>query len=145
VVGFPPDRSPPRAPETLLVAGFTADQITTVRQEVEAIALRCGLDRQRASDWVTAVNELMTNAVRHGGGAGRMRVWHDGRLTCEVQDSGGGFTVADYLGRAHRPTLTSTGGMGLWIVQQMTDALTIESDGTGTTARISIEVDGPSA
>jgi hypothetical protein len=30
--------------------------------------------------------------------------------------------------------------MGLWIVQQMTDALTIDSGPTGTTARITVEV-----
>jgi hypothetical protein len=49
--------------------------------------------------------------------------------------------VDEYLGRSARPRVSATGGMGLWIVQQMTDAVTIDSGPTGTTARISI--DGP--
>jgi anti-sigma regulatory factor (Ser/Thr protein kinase) len=139
VGGSQPDHSSSTAAQVLLVARFTAAEISSVRQRVEDAARRCGLDRQQTSDWVTAVNELMTNAVRHGGGGGQVRLWLDERLTCEIRDDGPGFVPADYLERADRPTVSATGGMGLWIVQQMTDALSIDSGPGGTTARVSID------
>ena len=36
--------------------------------------------------------------------------------------------------------MSAAGGMGLWIVQQMTDALVIDSGPTGTVAQITIDV-----
>jgi anti-sigma regulatory factor (Ser/Thr protein kinase) len=141
VVGSRADRSPSPAARTLYVAEFTAAEIAAVRQRVEELATEVGLGARETEDWVTAVNELLTNAVRHGGGAGRLRLEYDGRLRCEVSDDGAGFAVDEYLGRSARPRVSATGGMGLWIVQQMTDAVTIDSGPTGTTARISI--DGP--
>jgi anti-sigma regulatory factor (Ser/Thr protein kinase) len=108
-----------------------------VRQQVEAIGHQCGLTPEQVGDWVTAVNELMTNAVRHGGGAGEVRVWEDGRLICEIRDNGPGFSAADYLRRRNRPAPSVAGGMGLWIVQQMADDLQIDSSPAGTVVRIS--------
>jgi anti-sigma regulatory factor (Ser/Thr protein kinase) len=139
VVGFRSGPSAQHDARILLVAEFTAGEVADVRRQVEDLGRRCGLGRQESSDWVTAVNELMTNAVRHGGGAGRLRLWRNGRLYCEVSDDGGGFAVAPYLGRAARPAPSAAGGMGLWIVQQMTDALSISSGPAGTVARVSVE------
>jgi anti-sigma regulatory factor (Ser/Thr protein kinase) len=42
-----------------------------------------------ARDVVLAVNELASNAVRHGAGRGRLRMWgQDGAVCCQVQDAG---------------------------------------------------------
>jgi anti-sigma regulatory factor (Ser/Thr protein kinase) len=132
----------PRSPavQPLYVAEFTAAEVAAVRQRVEDLTARVGLGQPELGDWVTAVNELLTNAVRHGGGAGRLHLEYDGRLHCEIRDEGEGFAVDDYLGRSARPRLSAAGGMGLWIVQQMTDAVAIDSGPGGTTARITIEV-----
>jgi anti-sigma regulatory factor (Ser/Thr protein kinase) len=154
VVGFRADGPRPPAVQPLYAAEFTAAEVAAVRARVEEFAARVGLGQPALGDWVTAVNELLTNAVRHGGGSGRLHLEYDGgeyhggeyggedhgRLRCEVRDDGDGFAVEDYLGRSARPRLSAAGGMGLWIVQQMTDALTIDSGPTGTTARITVEV-----
>ena len=136
MVGSRSEPSP--AAHVSYTAAFTGGDVTAVRQRVEELAVEAGLGPQQVTDWVTAVNELLTNAVRHGGGAGRLRLWFDGWLRCEVSDDGAGFAVDDYLGRAARPRLSASGGMGLWIVQQMTDALTIDSGPAGTTARVGV-------
>ncbi|MGC5022076.1 ATP-binding protein [Micromonospora sp. DT47] len=142
MVGHPRDRSSPSQARLLLETKITAGQLPAVRQKVEAIARQCGLTGERISDWVTAVHELMTNAVRHGGGAGQLRVWEDGRLICEVRDEGRGFSTADYVSPRNRPPLSVAGGMGLWIAQQMTDDLQIHSSPAGTIVRISTTVHG---
>ena len=140
MVGFRADGQRSPAVQPLYVAEFTAAEVAAVRARVEELAAQVGLGPPELGDWVTAVNELLTNAVRHGGGAGRLYLRYDDRLHCEVRDEGGGFPVDDYLGRSARPRLSATGGMGLWIVQQLTDAVVIDSGPGGTTARISIEV-----
>jgi anti-sigma regulatory factor (Ser/Thr protein kinase) len=140
-VGSPPDPSTLQAARLLLDAGFTVEEVTPLRQRVEQASRDAGLDPQRVGDWVTAVNELMTNAVRHGGGRGRVRLWRGDHLACEVSDGGAGFPADDYLARQERPEVTATGGMGLWIVRQLTDSLSIDSGPGGTTASITVAID----
>ncbi|WP_430285336.1 ATP-binding protein, partial [Salmonella enterica] len=51
-----------------------------------------GPGRARAVPVRRGVHEVITNAVRHGGGAGRIRLWRDGpQLHCQVIDSGAGI------------------------------------------------------
>lgn len=140
MVGHSRDRPSLSDARLLLERNITGSQLPAVRQQVEAIARGCGLIPERVGDWVTAVNELMTNAVRHGGGAGQLRVWEDGHLICEVRDNGPGFSAADYVSLRSRPPLSVAGGMGLWIAQQMTDDLRIDSSPAGTVVRISTTV-----
>ncbi|HEX7746783.1 MAG TPA: ATP-binding protein [Micromonosporaceae bacterium] len=138
MVGHRRDHPFPSDTRLLLDTKLTAGQLPAVRQQVAAVARRCGLTPERVSDWVTAVNELMTNAVCHGGDAGQLRVWETGRLICEVRDNGPGFSAADYASPRNRPTLSAAGGMGLWIAQQMADDLQIDSSAAGTAVRISM-------
>lgn len=142
MVGHPRDHPSLSGARLLLAAAITADQLPAVRHRVATLARGCGLGEERADDWVTAVNELMTNVVRHGGGAGELRVWRGGHLICEVRDNGPGFSATDYLSPRHRPALSQTGGMGLWIARQMTDDLEIDSGPAGTVVRITTAVPG---
>jgi anti-sigma regulatory factor (Ser/Thr protein kinase) len=136
VLGRSPDRHlvPVRA---LVHVPVVAGRLPAIRAQVEAVARDCGLPAERASDWVIAVNELMVNAVRHGGGTVDLRVWLDGDLFCEVRDDGPGFTPDPYVERRDRPVPTDHGGMGLWIARQMTDGMWIDSGPSGTAVRIS--------
>ncbi|MEV4757769.1 ATP-binding protein [Micromonospora sp. NPDC049559] len=138
-MGGPPPDSPLRGVTSrlLFAAGFDASRFAEVRRHVDVIAAQCGLAPEKTVDFVAAVNEVMTNAIRHGGGRGELRLWRDSHLICEVRDHGPGFAAEKYVARRDRPAPSPTGGMGLWIVQQTSEVLAIDSDGAGTTVRIS--------
>ena len=136
MIASPPEHPGPESTPDLLVATFTREELDEVRHRVTAVSDRHGLSADALSDWVTAVNELMTNAVRHGGGKGSLRLRFDGRLVCEVRDGGVGFEPAGHLGDRPRPALSASGGMGLWIVGQMAEILSVHSGPAGTTVRI---------
>jgi anti-sigma regulatory factor (Ser/Thr protein kinase) len=94
-------------------------------------------ERIAAEDMVLVAHELATNAVRHGGGRGRLRLWaSDGRLWCEVSDGGPGLSDPFRIGTAP-PAPTMPGGRGLWIVRQMSD-LTISTTTAGTTIEAAV-------
>ncbi|MFI5931669.1 ATP-binding protein [Actinoplanes sp. NPDC051494] len=114
---------------------FDAGRITALRHAVAARAADAGLTGDRLDDFVLAVNELLTNAVRHGGGTGRVVVWcADDAVTCEVSDHGDGAG-----GRVHpdRPAPDQPGGWGLYLVRELTDTLDITTGPEGTAVRIS--------
>ncbi|MFE8969744.1 SpoIIE family protein phosphatase [Streptomyces albogriseolus] len=60
------------------------------------------------------VSELVTNAVRHGGGPVGLRLLRDKTLTVEVHD--GGHTLTPHPRRAHT---TDEGGRGLYLVAKL--------------------------
>ena len=52
-------------------------------------AERIGLAAERVDDVPLAVGEMAANSLRHGGGAGVLRLWTDaGHVVCEVADAG---------------------------------------------------------
>lgn len=133
----PLDQRPYAAAEPLVSTSFALPDLARVRREVEAGSRRCGLDDDRIEDWITAVNELLINVIRHGGGRGAVRLlFLDDRLTCEVTDRGPGFHTAHYVPLTERPPLSDTGGMGLWVVGQLAEFLLVDSGPAGTTIRI---------
>jgi anti-sigma regulatory factor (Ser/Thr protein kinase) len=60
---------------------------------------------------VLAIDEIVANAVVHGGGRGELRLAADnGRLRCEVRDRGGGFRPDPYLAERQYCLVKSTPG-----------------------------------
>jgi anti-sigma regulatory factor (Ser/Thr protein kinase) len=120
----------------LLTAAFDRHAITSLRHAVSDRASGAGLAGLRLDGFVLAVNEIMTNAVRHGGGTGELRLWLDnGSLLCEVRDTGAGIASEGFIGYVLPPT-TADGGRGLWLARHLCDAVTIDADNGGTTVRL---------
>jgi serine/threonine-protein kinase RsbW len=140
-------RSRPRSPrfegiatDVLLTEVFDHSRVTALRHAVTSCAGAGGLSGDRLDDFVVAVNELLTNAVRHGGGQGRLRLWRtDDRLVCEVSDAGDGLGT-HRVDPENRPRLDTPGGWGLWLAGELTDAMEIETGTNGTLVRISSTV-----
>ncbi len=135
-----PQRSVP-AEEVSLDLPFDSDGLYALRSSVAAHAGHLGASTQVVQRVLIVASELATNAVRHGGGGGRLRLWAaGGRLRCEVTDSGRG--LADMTAGTERPAPTAPGGRGLWISRELVDEFAIESGPDGTTARFAIGLDG---
>jgi len=109
-----------------VVSEFAFDQtkLTELRDRVEAFAAPV-LGQDGAEHVVLVVNELATNSIKYGGGAGDLAMWLDGgTVVCEIRDEG---VITDPLVGRRRPTLTAHGGAGLWMVNQLCDLLQIRS------------------
>jgi anti-sigma regulatory factor (Ser/Thr protein kinase) len=122
------------APEGAYAAlNFDGDP-APVRRFVVAQATRLGLPLGRLDDLILAVNEVATNAIRHGAGNGQVRVWRDDRyLMCEVFDTG---QASERLFNMLPPRPDSEGGHGMWITRQLCDLVEIRSLAGGTTIRL---------
>ncbi|MGC5021530.1 ATP-binding protein [Micromonospora sp. DT47] len=130
----------PIEPSPIIAEAFDQARVTELRHVVSSCAHSAGLGGQRLDDFVLAVNELITNAVRHGGGQGWLRLWRrPGELVCEVSDHGHGISTRR-LGDRSRPAPDTAGGWGLWLAREVSDAMEVESGAAGTTVRISAAV-----
>ena len=124
----------PPAPADATQLIFTAESLADVRRFVSARAMRVAMDGARIRDLVLAVNEVATNSVRHGGGAGTLRTWTEQHtVLCEVTDSG---YIRDPLVGRWRPHEARESGFGVWIANQLCDLVQIRTSPRGTTVRL---------
>jgi anti-sigma regulatory factor (Ser/Thr protein kinase) len=110
-----------------------AAELGHIRTLVAEQAVMAGLGRERAAEFVLAVNELTTNSVKHAGAGGTLHVWSEpGEVICQVQDGG---RIADPLA-GRRRGVPGTGGLGLWIVNQLCDLVEVRTHTAGSTVRV---------
>jgi len=125
---------------------FDGGSLYALRSAMAAHAAEAGLSPGRVSDAVAAIHELAANAVRHGAGHGRLRVWgHDRVLHCLVTDDGAA-PVAD--GGPGRDGVAATRwrsgfGHGLWLVRRLADEVSLESGPGGTSAAVTFAIGPP--
>jgi anti-sigma regulatory factor (Ser/Thr protein kinase) len=114
------------------------DALLAVRRFVRRHAAAAALSAERTRDLVVAVNEIATNSVRHGGGRGRVIMWHEaGTLLCEVRDSG---RIASPLAGRERPERGQVGGYGLWLANQLCDLVQVRAFAAGGAVRLHMRV-----
>lgn len=127
-----PDLPPP--PDTAVVLHDVRD-LATARHFVRDEALRRGLSPERAVELSVGANEVVTNALTHGGGPVTLRAWsEDGRLICQIEDQGTG--ILDPLAGYWPPRPLAQNGHGLWLARQLSDLLQIVPRVSGTTMRL---------
>lgn len=100
-------------------------------QEMEAE----GLNPEQISDMSQAANEVVVNALQHGGGLRAVRVGRAfDRFVCEVTDQTGRLDdpLAGYLAPGAQPEQSS----GLWIARQLTWRLDLLPSSRGLTVRL---------
>jgi anti-sigma regulatory factor (Ser/Thr protein kinase) len=130
----PPDPLLDTAPR--LWAKDVADFIG-LRHAVAAELATVAAPRDLIDDFLLAVDEMTSNAVRHGLPPVSLRLWIGGdRIVCVIGDSGPGWDdpFAGY-GPAHGEDL-SRGGMGLWLARQLCDHVDIEHGDDGVRVRL---------
>jgi anti-sigma regulatory factor (Ser/Thr protein kinase) len=121
---------------------FDSGTLHILREAVLAHAVAAGMADDRAADVMVAVHELAANAVRHGGGAGRvqMRVTQ-GELVFQVSDPGtasgngrapGGAVRTQHSGGAPTRSWPFQPGHGLWLVRRIADRISMISRPAGS-------------
>jgi anti-sigma regulatory factor (Ser/Thr protein kinase) len=112
---------------------FGPNDLATMRAMVARHARAAGIEG-RAAELVTALNEVATNSIRHGGGTGALRVWQeDSSLVCEVRDKG---RFDKPLADRERPAPSASAPRGLWLANQLCDLVQIRSLPDGTVVRL---------
>jgi anti-sigma regulatory factor (Ser/Thr protein kinase) len=154
----PPDpgRDPAEviAGEAVLDQAFDAGSLHSLRAAVLDQAAAAGMGEPRASDVMLAIHELAANAVRHGAGAGTLRIWATpGGLCCQVRDEGparaGRRARAGW--RRMTATLSGTGGWpcqpghGLWLVRTVADQMSAVTGPDGSRVMAVFALPGSSA
>src|SRR5215475_12475262 len=82
----------PGGPVLIAERRFRAEDLRDLRQLVSTQAARAGATAGQVDGLVVIANELATNAVMHGGGEGRLRLWRGPEhIVCEVVDMGRGL------------------------------------------------------
>jgi anti-sigma regulatory factor (Ser/Thr protein kinase) len=121
----PGDQGTAPARFAVLEQEFDVGSLYALRAAVAAHAAKAGLSLEQVYDVTAAAHELAANAVVHGAGRGRVRLWTSGQfLYCQV-------TEDDHVG-APAPW-PSEHGHGLWLVGQVADQLSIDHGPAGTT------------
>jgi anti-sigma regulatory factor (Ser/Thr protein kinase) len=113
---------------------FGSEDLASVRRLILGHGLAAGLGAAAAGELVTAVNEVATNSIRHGGGSGKVRVWQEAStLVCEIRD-GGRFDKP--LVDRQRPSRNIAAPRGLWVANQLCDLVQIRTLPEGTVVRL---------
>ncbi|WP_144126676.1 ATP-binding protein [Catellatospora sichuanensis] len=135
-----PDPSPAMAEPVGLDTVFVADDLYALRASVAAHAGEFGLAEPGLGRLLVVATELATNAIRHGGGRGRLRLWRqDGAIYCEVSDDGPGIADTGSAGMQQVP-LSTEGGRGLWVVRQFTDEVRFTRRDPGIVVTVKIQL-----
>ena len=119
---------------------FDRDSLYALRAAVAAHGSQAGLSEGRTRDLVLAVHELAANAVRHGAGQGRLRLWAArDAVRCEVTDEGAPPVEAhgaDAADAADAARWRAEPGHGLWLVRRIADSASVRSGVSGTVAAV---------
>lgn len=114
-----------------------------VRHFVADCAHAGGVTEERMEGFVLAIDEVVTNSLRHGGGDGQMTIWSEDRsVVCEVSDAG---KITEPLVGRVRPELDRSDGRGLWIANNFCDLVQIRSSEDGTVVRCRIAPSEPAS
>src|SRR5438067_833038 len=131
-IARPFDDGLPDPPDDASERLFRRGSLAPLRRFVARHA--AGLGASRRADLVLAVHEVVSNSLRHGGGAGRLLVWRDpDALICEVRDRG---RIGDPLVGRERPAFGRSGGRGLWLANQLCDLVQVRSFPEGSVVRL---------
>ena len=127
----PLESTPPR------LAAWNVSDFIGLRHAVATELATSDAPREVLGDFSIAVDEMTSNAVRHGQPPIDVALWiSPDRLVCTIRDRGRGWDdpLAGY-DPAHGGDL-SRGGMGLWLARQLCDHVDITHPGEGVSVRL---------
>jgi anti-sigma regulatory factor (Ser/Thr protein kinase) len=108
--------------------------LSWLRRIVAEHGERCGLSPTGVGDLVLAIDELVVNGLRHGGGQATVRLWaDDAGAVCEVVSP---RPMTDPMVGRLNSDFGERGGRGLWLVNHVCDLVQARSTPQGTQLRV---------
>ena len=143
LLGLPVPAEPLESTEPLLRADGVRD-LRGLRRDLTQRATDATLppgSGPALEDFLLAVDEMTTNALRHGRPPVDLRLWAgEKRLVCTITDHGAGLQDPFIgYGPAHGADL-SLGGMGLWLARQLCDHVDITTAEDGVRVRLTTDL-----
>lgn len=116
--------APPQVEPSVRASLLGLRDLRWARDLLAGHAAHSALPPPTTSDFVTAVNEVLVNALVHGAPPVRLTVWAEaGKLTCLVEDVGPG--IPDTLAGCRYPE--PAGALGLWVARQLCEDVIIRN------------------
>lgn len=116
---------------------FGVDDLSALRRAAAEHGRVAGLDPGRLGDFVLAVNEVATNAIRHGSSRASLRLWVNGDdVCCEVR---GGRWIS---GEPPSAVPDDTDSLRLWVVWQVCSEVSFSYGPGEMTVRLSMSLAG---
>ncbi|WP_433433196.1 anti-sigma factor RsbA family regulatory protein [Nonomuraea sp. CA-141351] len=117
---------------------FDRTNLSEARSLAAGQAALMGFSGDRLDDIRLTVAELGANSLDHGGGSGTVRIWvEDGRMVCEVSDSG---HITDLLAGRRPVDPRHAGSRGLLIVNLLSDLVRVHTRVGATTIRAYFDI-----
>jgi anti-sigma regulatory factor (Ser/Thr protein kinase) len=143
LLALPVPEEPLESSEPLVRADGVRD-LRGLRRDLAARAAEARLPEGSGpalEDFLLAVDEMTTNALRHGRPPVDLRLWAgEKRLVCTITDHGAGLQDPFIgYGPAHGADL-SLGGMGLWLARQLCDHVDITMADEGVRVRLTTDL-----
>jgi serine/threonine-protein kinase RsbW len=117
-----------RPPARVRLRSVRAPDVGSIRRRLADVAAGAGVPAERVAPFILAVNEIVINAIQHGGGIADVVIAANGdRLEVEVRDYGDGIPpdVPTEL-----PPLDQSHGRGLWLARQLCPAVKVRPAGS---------------
>lgn len=132
---------PELPPPALSLRFDEVDQLVALRALVNTNATKAGAPIPDVERFVQAIDEVATNAIEYGGGAGTVRLWTASQaMLCEISDTGAG--LSDPLAGRLPSGRSTARGRGLWLARQLCDLVDVRSGQAGTTVRLRLNLGG---
>ncbi|MCT9935240.1 ATP-binding protein [Planotetraspora sp. A-T 1434] len=118
------------------------DDLAALREHIQRYAAEAGLTGTRLDDLVIAANEAAINVLEHGGGVGTLAIWRDdASVAVEVVDNAGLLSPADVP--RDQPPGRGNRGYGLWLINRLCDAVSVDQSPGRSRIRLSIRLAAP--
>jgi hypothetical protein len=119
-----------RSDFVVLVRRFDLGSLDALRDLVGRRLLADGLPEPVRNRLLLVVHEAAADAVRDGGGSGRLWLWsHGGTLWCEVSDDGRGVPLGITVPAVAPDGLENDAGP--WLIDQVVDGLSVRTGPSG--------------
>ncbi|GAA1557406.1 hypothetical protein GCM10009827_092930 [Dactylosporangium maewongense] len=128
---------PDSSPVMVALPSVTVAGVGDVRERVADAAREAGLSPERVNGFIIAVNEIVINAMEHGGGTAAVTlISQAGRLVVEIADTG--TTPWRFLVPAQAPPPEQIHGRGLWLAEKLSDDLTVDTTAGRRLVRLTV-------